>query len=518
MLYFIVNKQQNEVKAMVIVLLRLALLISVHVVIAGTPRPAQYFDNQLVDHDDNAAIQFWSQRFYSFGDYFGGPGHAIFLVMGGEGNVEPSTGIFYPFVTDHLAKEFGAFVLEAEHRFYGESLPIYDFREQQPDPRIKLLTPKQALQDNMRLLRYTQAKLGCSFDRASPKYCPVITVGGSYPGWLSAMARLVFPDVVDMAYSASAPMKFYSQQVQQEEYYNHISNVAEMAHKGCFQAVQRTLQVLNELLDELTLAADRETIADMLGFCPQTLPQYMLKSHENFSNEVFMMIGYTFANLNMANYPPSNNTGLYRACAIFMNPDTNTTVKVHDFFQSFLPKDPTDCINTRSQLPSGMHATISGGDWSGVGDGLSGESWDFQTCTLLVEAIGFSNGSMFPPREWNLEWMNQHCITRFGVVPEPYKLANEWGFDDLLKVNASRILFTNGLKDGWSVGGIKENISESLLVINFENGAHHSDLTGNGPSPTDTDDIKAGFESIKSILGTWLNEVQSRREVMIKKR
>jgi len=195
-----------------------------------------------------------------------------------------------------------------------------------------------------------------------------------------------------------------------------------------------------------------------------------------------------------------------------MNPDTNTTVKVHDFFQSFLPKDPTDCINTRSQLPSGMHATISGGDWSGVGDGLSGESWDFQTCTLLVEAIGFSNGSMFPPREWNLEWMNQHCITRFGVVPEPYKLANEWGFDDLLKVNASRILFTNGLKDGWSVGGIKENISESLLVINFENGAHHSDLTGNGPSPTDTDDIKAGFESIKSILGTWLNEVQSRRD------
>ena len=503
-------KYHTPKKMMIVSVLQwLLILVSVSTVIASKARPPQYFDTQLVDHDHDSDGLFWSQRYYSFGDHFRGPGFPIFLVMGGEGNIEPSTGIFYPFVTDHLAKEFGGFVLEAEHRFYGVSLPLYDFREQSPDPRIKLLTPRQTLQDSMRLVRYTQAKLGCSFDRKSPNYCPVITVGGSYPGWLSAMARLVFPDIVDMAYAASAPMKFYSQQVRPEEYYNHISHVAEMTQPGCLAAVQHALQGVQTFVESVPLT-DLEAITPRLGFCPDTLPEYMLLSSDVFLDEVFMMIGYTFANLNMANYPPSNNTGLYRACSIYMNPESDPIEITRSFLTTFLPLSPLDCINVRSQLPSGVHATISGGDWSGVGDGTSGESWDFQTCTLLVEAIGFSETSMFPPRSWSLEWMTEHCNRRFGVTPQPYQLLNEWGWDDLIKANASRILFTNGKKDGWFVGGIQESLSDTLLVVNFENGAHHSDLSGQGPSVADTDDIRAGFVTITGILGTWLNDLPAK--------
>lgn len=47
----------------------------------------------------------------------------------------------------------------------------------------------------------------------------VLTFGGSYPGWLSAMMRIRYPGVVDFAYSASAPMLFYTQQVDQFAYY-----------------------------------------------------------------------------------------------------------------------------------------------------------------------------------------------------------------------------------------------------------------------------------------------------------
>ena len=499
------------------VVLSVLLGVTVRCCIAGTPRPAQYFDTQLVDHDHAdvhaSSPSYWSQRYYSMDDHFQGPGSPIFLIMGGEGNIEPSTGLYYPFVTHHLARTFGGYVLQAEHRFYGESLPIYDFREQRPDPRIRLLTPKQALQDYMRLLRHTQAMLQCSLDKTSPQYCPVITVGGSYPGWLAAMARLVFPNYVDMAYAASAPMLFYSQQVHQQDYYNHISYVAERIHAGCRNRVQEVLHVANEILLAMP---DFETLAEPLGFCPDTIPLYMSKSRDEFIHEIFMMVGYTFANLNMANYPPSNTTGLYRACSIFMDTETDPIEKIRAFFLAFLPTSEWDCVNARSQLPFGPHATISGGDWSGVGDGTSGESWDFQTCTLLVEAIGFSNTSMFPPRAWSLDWMKQHCQARFHVEPQPYKLVKEWGFDDLIKVNATRILFTNGLKDGWSVGGIQQNSSESIIALNFENGAHHSDLSGQGPSDADTDDIKVGFASITSILGVWLDEVQP-RSVAIKR-
>ena len=164
-----------------------------------------------------------------------------------------------------------------------------------------------------------------------------------------------------------------------------------------------------------------------------------------------------------------------------------------------------------AQLPTGENATISSGDWSGVGTGPSGESWDFQTCTLEVEKIGFSEESMFPRRDWKMSWMIDHCMSRFGVVPRPYDMVQKWRFNgtDLVENNVTRIIFTNGLKDGWSVGGIKANLSDSLIALNFPNGAHHSDLSGRGPSDEDTEDIKEGFRTITRILGSWLEEIRS---------
>lgn len=43
-----------------------------------------------------------------------------------------------------------------------------------------------------------KAAANCTAERGQPGYCPVVTVGGSYPGFLSAMMRLRYPAVVDM--------------------------------------------------------------------------------------------------------------------------------------------------------------------------------------------------------------------------------------------------------------------------------------------------------------------------------
>lgn len=219
-----------------------------------------------------------------------------------------------------------------------------------------------------------------------------------------------------------------------------------------------------------------------------------------------MMIGYTFANDNMAYYPPTPKTKLYQSCTTFMNTSFTPTERTRDFLKTHFLHD--DCIDMSLQLPTGGNATISGGDWSGDGTGPDGESWDFQTCTLLVEAIGFGKDSMFPPRSWTREWLSQHCASRFGVVPQPNLLASEWHFDNLIETNASRILFTNGLNDGWSVGSILTNISDTIVSLNFENGAHHSDLSHQGPSENDTEDIRQGFDKIEQLLGEWLEDVR----------
>ena len=488
--------------------------------VAGIPRPEQFYEKQLVDHlaqderrrrhDPN---EYYSQRYYTYDKHFGGPGHPIFLILGGEGAVEPTTGIFYPFVAETLAQQFGAYVLEPEHRFYGKSQPLkgkadYYNDMDDEDPRVKLFTPEQALRDAMALLNYTRRQLGCSSDKTSTRYCPIITVGGSYPGWLSAMARIMFPEIVDMAYAASAPMGFYAQQVDRFAYYEHITNVAEETLLGCSAAVQ---QALTEVELQILASNKDDLEASAVGICKDTVPSYILDNEDPNSSmveELMMVIAYTFANDNMADYPPSTNTRLYKACQTFTNSTLTSSDKVKEFLvQRLNRRNPSNkCWNMTSQMPSGPHATISSGDWSGVGTGNNGESWDFQTCTLLVEAIGFSKDSMFVSREWSIAWLTQHCQSRFGVTPKPYELVNKWHFDGLVAANVTRILFTNGLKDGWSVSGVKTNLSDSLIALNFPNGAHHSDLSHLGPNENDTDDIKDGYKKIAQILGDWLGD------------
>ena len=74
--------------------------------------------------------------------FFGGAGSPIFVIMGGEGAIEPSTGLYYPYVIE-LAQQFEALVIEPEHRFYGESQPLSTYSTE----RLSLLTPLQALAD-----------------------------------------------------------------------------------------------------------------------------------------------------------------------------------------------------------------------------------------------------------------------------------------------------------------------------------------------------------------------------------
>ena len=99
--------------------------------------------------------------------------------------------------------------------------------------------------------------------------CPVITVGGSYPGWLSFAMRLRYPAVVDIAYAGSAPVRFYSEEVGQYDYYRVITDSAARANASCPDAVRAMLGA--------TIGAPGVTKADIttnLNMCAP-LPQYM---------------------------------------------------------------------------------------------------------------------------------------------------------------------------------------------------------------------------------------------------
>lgn len=148
----------------------------------GIPAIPRYF-TQRVDHfsvDHGATFQ---QRYYENTTAFGGPGSPIIVILGGEGEITPETGIFYPSIVE-LAGSLRAAIYEPEHRGYGTSQPSPPFNSQ----RLALLTAPQALADAADFITAMRRDNKCSGIGGEPR-CPVLTVGGSYPGWLSAMMR-----------------------------------------------------------------------------------------------------------------------------------------------------------------------------------------------------------------------------------------------------------------------------------------------------------------------------------------
>mmetsp|Transcript_19725 Transcript_19725/g.46113 ORF Transcript_19725/g.46113 Transcript_19725/m.46113 type:complete len:508 (-) Transcript_19725:210-1733(-) len=468
---------------------------------------------QRVDHFGTSQGTY-SQRYYEQDTYFKGPGYPIFMIMGGEGAIPPEVGLFYPWVYEVLAKEFGALVVEPEHRYYGTSLP-FGHHSYETEP-MRLLNPQQALADAADFVTAMQRERNCT-KRGTPGYCPVVTFGGSYPGFLSAMMRLRYPAVVDVGYAASAPMKFYAQEVDQFEYYKIITASAERASPNCPDAVRSALSIMLQ-----TPVAD---LIKELGICTP-LPAYLVGHDDLFMSELVMAVRVQFANLNMANYPPTNATGLAVACSNFVDSriaplealklllTPESVSMMIDRVSARLGLRPqglksstNGCFDFSAQVPAGPNGTLACGDWSGCGGGVGGDSWDYETCVFLVETIGTNNlTDMFPARNWSLSWLTQHCQDRFQVTPEPTALVDLWGFSPstLLATGATNIIFTNGLNDGWSAGGFTESLSSQLLVFNMPNGAHHSDLSHSPPSPDDTPDVTDTRNQAAAVINLWL--------------
>ena len=330
---------------------------------AGIPATPLFFNNS-VNHFIAPSPTF-SQRYYQNLTNFVGPGAPIICIIGGEGAIAPSTGIFYPSIVV-LAARLGAAIIEPEHRFFGESLPAAPY----DTARLSLLTAEQALADTAAFITAKRAELRCSGERGEPR-CPVITVGGSYPGWLSAMMRVRYPNVVDMAYAGSAPMLFYSQLVDQFAYYRVVTDSAERAVPGCPASVRRVLGA--------TLAAgSKADMAAKLNLCAPLPPYIAAGDAPLMRDEIGMVVAYSFADLNMGNYPPTAATGLARACAALVAaPAGGEWPALASFLSNYAPGGaPGACYNLTAQLPEGRAATISSGDWSGVGTGQDGASWE----------------------------------------------------------------------------------------------------------------------------------------------
>ena len=142
-------------------------------------------------------------------------GPPIFFYTGNEANVElylNATGLMW----EH-AESFGAVLVFAEHRYYGESKPKPKEDEEDGNAldasnlggiipghlkkkgEYPYLTSEQAMADYATLIRELKAEI-----RAPD--APVFAFGGSYGGMLATWMRLKYANVVDGAVAGSAPV------------------------------------------------------------------------------------------------------------------------------------------------------------------------------------------------------------------------------------------------------------------------------------------------------------------------
>jgi len=117
----------------------------------------------------------------------------ILFYTGNESPVEVyinNTGLMWD-----LAPKLNALLVFAEHRYEGESFPEL---QGMPDC-MSHCTSAEALADFASLITTMKQELGATSS-------PVVAFGGSYGGMLSSWFRIKYPNIIDGAIAASAPI------------------------------------------------------------------------------------------------------------------------------------------------------------------------------------------------------------------------------------------------------------------------------------------------------------------------
>ncbi|KAB5540609.1 hypothetical protein DKX38_013583 [Salix brachista] len=97
------------------------------------------------------------------------------------------------------------------------------------------------------------------------------------------------------------------------------------------------------------------------------------------------------------------------------------------------------------------------------------------TCSEMVMPLGMGNDSMFQPKPFDIEAFTERCKQTYGVPPRVDWATSYYGGHNIslvLQRFGSNIIYSNGLRDPYSIGGVLRNISDTIVAVNAVNGKH----------------------------------------------
>ncbi|KAG6678984.1 hypothetical protein I3843_14G106500 [Carya illinoinensis] len=404
-----------------------------------------FYYNQTLDHFNYRpdCYSTFQQKYVINSKYWGGPksNAPIFAYLGDEAPLDSDQLFSVGFLTDN-ALQFQALLVYIEHRYYGKSIPFGSRKEAfRNASTLGYFNSAQAIADYADVLLHLKKNL-------SAENSPIIVVGGSYGGMLAAWFRLKYPHIVLGSLASSAPILYFDDISPRFGYYSIVTKDFKETSESCYRTIRKSWAKIDRV-------ASRPHGLSTLG--------------KRFNTCCVLCSAIDGASVG------TDTLGrIYAGVVAYMG--HRSCYDMNEF------KNATDQTN---------------------------EGWRWQTCSEIVMPIGHENckESMFPSAPFNLNQFINECKSLYGVLPRPHWVTTYYGGHDLKRILhrfASNIIFSNGLKDPYSSGGVLENISESVVAISTANGSHCLDI--NMAKPSDPQWLVMQRNTEVKIIRRWLSK------------
>ncbi|KAF5471030.1 hypothetical protein F2P56_011507 [Juglans regia] len=408
-----------------------------------------FYYNQTLDHFNYRpdCYSTFQQKYVINSKYWGGPNSnaPIFAFLGAE---EPLDSDLFSigFLSDN-APQFQAL----QHRYYGKSIPFGSREEAfRNASTLGYFNSAQAIADYADVLLHLKKNL-------SAENSPIIVVGGSYGGMLAAWFRLKYPHIVLGSLASSAPILYFDGISPRFGYYSIVTKDFKETSESCYRTIRKSWAKIDRVASR---PHGLSTLGKRFNTCSQLNTSLELKDYLDSI--------YTEA----AQYNEPQRYPLRVLCSAVDGESvgTDTLGRIYAGVVAYMGHrscyDMNEFKNTTDETNQG---------------------WSWQTCSEIVMPIGHGSGkdSMFPSAPFNLNHFINECKSLYGVLPRPHWVTTYYGGHDLKRILhrfASNIIFSNGLKDPYSSGGVLENISESVVAISTANGSHCLDIMMAKPS------------------------------------
>lgn len=434
---------------------------------AESPNEDFQWYTQRLDHFNPQVNQTWKQRFYDIDQYWDAKTGPLFLYICGEGTCrKPADNSFVV----NMAKKFNGRVLALEHRFYGWSQPTEDWSTE----NLKYLTPDQGLAD---LAQFATEKSEEFTAQHGIPHRRWITVGGSYPGAMSAWFRYKYPHVAFASLSSSGVVDAIA------DYHQYDEQVFNSTAKSGLECPHKFINV-TQYIESLMNNGERQAVFSNFGY-----------DGDLDDGEFYYFLG----DLSAGKVQYGQRTQFCEDLAA-------------------APEDMGELMKWLAgyAVDSGLLLSDYAADYlrnSTIDFNKNARQWTYQTCANLgYFQTPAKVGTPMRGLNMTIDFWEYFCEKVYGVkiFPDTHHYNTRFGAKSL---RASKIIFTNGSEDPWKHASITETDDPNLIPLEIvcDDCAHCVDL--HGDSDDDPAALTAARKQIMEQMEQWIHAEQAFEEI-----